>query len=202
VSTVSDILQPRFIYLSNCYVFDGNKGNYHENDTVLPSTALGKAKVGGENFIRGKALNHIIVRASPLFGRGNGYNISFLDKLRMKLDRKERVELSSTELHSFAPMHGFIDFIKRLVDSGPRNKTLHYGGLTKATYVDFARVFARRFGYDENLIFEKQADNGLSQSQMSDYSLNSTYVAETLKVKPLLLEESLDLLDQQLIPRF
>ena len=50
VADVADILQPKFIYISNCYVFDGSRGNYHETDTVLPDMALGKSKLGGENF--------------------------------------------------------------------------------------------------------------------------------------------------------
>ena len=43
ISNLSEIFQPNFIYLSNSYVFDGSKGNYHEGDIVLPSTSLGKA---------------------------------------------------------------------------------------------------------------------------------------------------------------
>lgn len=201
VSTVSEILQPKFIYLSNCFAFDGVRGNYSEDDTILPSTTLGKHKVGGENFIRGKSLNYLIVRSSPLIGRGNGLSISLLDHLRMRLDREERVELPATTLHSFAPISGFVDLVSRLVDSGPRNKTLHYGGLTKVTHYDLGRAIAQRFGYDPKLISAQvvRTRHG-GDVPTEDYSLNSSLVAETLKIQPLLLEEGLDLLEKELVP--
>jgi dTDP-4-dehydrorhamnose reductase len=206
VSNVSEILQPKYIYLSNSYVFDGQRGNYHETDIVLPSTAMGKAKVGGENFIRAKCLHYTILRTSPVFGRGNGKRLSFLDHLRMRLDHGERVELPNDELHSFAPVYGLADIVERLVDSGPRNKVIHYGGLTRLTYYDFGREFAKRFGYDPALISPQRQEQphakGAPTGPAYDFSLNSTYVAQTLKVQPLLLEESFNLIEKQLIPRF
>ncbi len=195
---VTEMMQPKFIYLSNSYVFDGLKGNYREDDIILPSTALGKYKVSGENYVRGKSLNHVIVRSSPLFGRGNGYNRSFLDRLRMALDRKQRFEVDSRSLHSFAPVDNLVTLIDRVIDSGIRNKTLHHGGLTKLTLLEFAQAFARRFGYDQSLIIPK-GDLEPSHHESRDYSLNSTQIVESLQIKPLLLEQSLDLIEKKLV---
>lgn len=206
VASTTDITQPRFIYLSNSYVFDGSRGNYHETDTVLPGVMLGKLKLGAENVIKSKSLNYIILRSSPVFGRGNGIGFAFLDQLRMKLDRNQRVEALTHEIHSFAPIDGLCDVIQRLVESGIRNRVLHYGGITKMSYYDFARAFAKKFGYDSNLIVPKGISSikiGSSDDEApSDYSLNSTQIIETLKIKPFLLEESFDLIEKQLIPNF
>lgn len=201
VSSTAEILQPKFIYLSNCYTFDGKKGNYKETDLLLPSTVLGKSKIGGENFIRGRCYNYCIVRSSPLYGRGNVDHHSFLDGLRISLDRGQRVELTSEEIHSFAPIEAFTELIARLVEGGPRNKAIHFGGLTKMTYFEFGKEFARAFGYDPELILEKRTPTKSSLViQASDYSLNSTYMAETLKIQPLLLEEGFDLLKKKFVP--
>lgn len=201
-SDVSDILQPKFIYLSNCYVFDGTRGNYHETDTVLPELALGKSKLGGENFIRGRSLNWIVVRSSPLIGRGNGLRLSTLDLLRMRLDRGERVELSNHETHSVSHISGLTDMLTKLIESGVRNKTLHFGGLTKLTQYEWGVKFAERFGYDSSLVIPSRAifmRKGVASESHGDYSLNSSQAVETLKIKPLLLEESFDLIEKQLI---
>ena len=111
------------------------------------------------------------------------------------------MELPTTELHSFAPIHGLVDFVARLVDSGPRNKILHYGGLTKLTYYDFAREFAKRFKFDPGLITPKRAPGAKEESREAtyDFSLNSSEIATTLKVQPLLLEEGFDLIEKKLI---
>lgn len=199
VSNASEIIQAKFIYLSNCYIFDGHRGNYHENDTVMPSAALGKGKLGGENFIRGRSLNYSIVRSSPLLGIGNGRKPSFLDILRTRLDRGQRVDLPAAELHSFAPVAGLVEVISRLVETGSRNKTYHYGGLTKITDYELAKNFASRFGYNSDLITLSRYSKGTAHSSDSfyrDFSLNSSQTAESLKVKPLLLEECFDLIQK------
>lgn len=202
VLNVADILGPKFIYISNSYAFDGNRGNYHEEDTILPGTALGKSKAGGENFIRGRSLNYVIVRSSPLYGRGNGLNLSFLDKLRMELDRGRKIELNAIEIQSFGPVEKFAEFIVRIVDSGVRNKTLHYSGLTKLTWAEFGLEFAKRFGYDTTQIIAKRPPQKTSHDPTSlDYSLNCTQAVQMLKIKPLLLEEGFDLIQEQLVPR-
>ncbi len=205
-TAVFDHLQQRLIYVSNCYVFDGIRGNYHESDVVLPSTSLGKAKLGGENNVRSKVLNHVIVRSSPVFGRGNGLHLSFMDKIRMALDRGQKIELSIDEIHSFVPIYGFTDFMSRLVESGLRNKVLHCGGLTKISYYEFGKEFAKRFGYDPNLIIPKTTMGSKKKSSASepprDFSLNSTQANQTLKINSLLLQEGFDLVEKQLVSRF
>lgn len=201
IATTTEIIQPRFIYISNPYVFDGSRGNYHENDTVLPQTVLGRMKLGGENVIRSKCLNYIILRCSPLIGRGNGSSISFMDQLRMSLDRDQRFAASHQELHSFAPIEGLTDLLPRLISSGVRNRILHYGGLTKVSAFEFAKAFAKKFKYNPELIIPKtfSSRKGVLEGSMFDFSLNSTQLTETLKIKPFLLEESLDLIEKQLI---
>jgi dTDP-4-dehydrorhamnose reductase len=204
VANSADILQPRFIYISNPYVFDGTRGNYRENDTVLPWSVLGRMKLGGENVVRSKCLNYIVLRSSPVFGRSNGINLSFLDRLRMKLDRGERIELAAHELHSFALVDGLCEAALRLAESGIKNRIIHYGGLTKVSLFEFARAFATQFNYDPNLIVASkgriQKKSGVTEDFLFDFSMNSTQAAETLKIKPLLLEEGFDLIEKQLIP--
>ena len=201
LATVSNIFQPKYILISNSYVFDGRKGNYYESDIVLPPNALGKAKLNSENYIKGRSLNYVIVRSVPLYGRGNGYNLSFLDRIRFALDRGDRIEMSNEELHSYAPIYGFRQLIEKLVEGGPRNKVIHYSGLTKMTEYEFCRSFAKRFGFNGDLIFPR-TDPQLKVQDLNpqyDFSLNCTEAVKTLKIKPFTLEEGFDLLEQELV---
>ncbi len=198
----AEIIQPRVIYFSSSYIFDGFRGNYHETDTALPGSTLGKVSLSGENVVRAKAFNYIILRSSPIFGRSCGKNFSFFDRLRMGLERKTRMEISSNEFHSFAPIESLCELTYRLIESGLRNRILHYGGLTKITYFEFAKNFAKRFNYDPSLILPKGSSlkkKTGSENFTFDFSLNSTQVIESLKIKPLLLEESFDLIEKQLV---
>lgn len=202
VATVSDIFQPKFIYLSNSFVFDGKKGNYKEKDTLLPSTQLGKCKVNSENFIKGRSLNYLIIRSCPVYGRGNGKNISFLDDLRIRLSRGERIEMSTTQLHTFAPIEGLVLTLVRAAKSGLRNRILHYSGLTKVTYSEFAKAFAKRFQFDPHQIVARSDEKDSLMTGPYDYSLNSTEVSQALKINPLLLEQGFDLFEQSLLAHF
>jgi dTDP-4-dehydrorhamnose reductase len=199
----SEMLQPRFVYLSNAYVFDGEKGNFRENELTVPVYPVGKAKASAENFVRAKSLHSIIVRSSPLLGRGNGLNFSFIDTLRMSLDRGKSIEMSSAEVHSFAPVAGLVDLVCEILNRPTlKTKTLHYGGLSKLSYADFARAFAARYGYDSKLIVGTSTlPLTIKKSELLDFSLNSSMAIDQLKIKPFFLEQSLDLLEKELVAR-
>jgi dTDP-4-dehydrorhamnose reductase len=188
VSTVAEacgILQSKVIYVSNSYTFDGKRGNYHETDTALPFTPFGKLKLSGENYLRAKSLNWLTVRSSPLYGRGVPSHPSFVDFIRMKLDRGHNLELSARETQSWAPVEGLAEVIASLVDSTVKNKVIHYGGLTKVSAFEFAQQFAKKFGYPTNLISTPQDDD----ADIEDYSLNCSMGVDLLRVKPALLSE-------------
>ncbi len=196
VSSVAEILQPKFIFLSNSYVFDGVRGNYHETDTVLPSTALGKSKLSGENFLRGKSLNYAMVRLSPMFGRGHANRPTWFDQLRISLSVGHEFHADHGELHSYFAVHQLPQLISTIIETGQRNKLFHFGGLTRVTQYEFAQLFAERFGFNPNLIKPK---NDLPKK--ADYSVNSSNTFSMLKANPLLLEQSFDLLEENLVVR-
>ncbi len=201
ILTAADILQPKMIFVSNSYVFDGRKGNYQEKDIVLPGNALGKAKLSAENFIKGRSLNYIIIRSAPVFGRGTYDHPSWLDQVRLSLYRKQRTEVLSSEIHSFAPIFGLIDTIDKAIESSARNKILHYGGLTKLSAYEFCKEFAQRFGYDPSLVLEKKLYTGTMEIPPQDFSLNCTEAVKTLKVDPFVLEKGFDLFEQELVTK-
>ena len=52
----------KIIYLSTSYVYSGKKGNYKENDPVLPWNNYGWSKLGGESAVQ-MYKNSLILRA-------------------------------------------------------------------------------------------------------------------------------------------
>jgi dTDP-4-dehydrorhamnose reductase len=201
VMSISDILQPLTIYLSNAYVFDGKKGNYKEPDLLLPQNLVGKTKYESENLVRAKSINSVILRSSPLLGRGNGYHFSLLDYLRVSLDRGRPVTLPDLEAHSFVSSEQFTDLVEKIIRSGMKNKTVHLGGRTKLTPFQLGKLFARHMHYDENLIMPAVIAGNAPPKKGAhlDYSLNSGWAIENLKIQPLLLEQSFDLVQKKLI---
>ena len=58
-----EMLKIKLIYFSTSYVYPGKKGNYKENDPVLPSNNYAWSKLGGECAVQ-MFKNSLIVRAS------------------------------------------------------------------------------------------------------------------------------------------
>lgn len=185
VLKVADIFQPRMIYLSSCYVFDGSRGNYKETDNISPYNTMGKLKAGGENLIRSRSSIYTIIRSSPLFGISHPWRPTFFDQLRLALAREERVELQNYELHSFAPVQGMVDLVENVVNAAPKKSIYHYGGLNRVSHYEFGRLFAKEFGFKESLLvpIRKSKTKGqmASDEHPVDFSLNSSEVIRQYK---------------------
>ena len=79
------------IYLSTDYVFDGEKGNYRENDVPNPVNYYGLVKLMGEVAFASSCPSYAIVRASSIYGFGPG-RTNFAKYLVEKLSRGEAVK--------------------------------------------------------------------------------------------------------------
>ena len=83
------------IHLSTDYVFDGNKtGAYNEEDPVAPTGVYGRSKWEGEEAVRARLAQHLIIRVSWVFGpHGNNFVKTMLrlaaerDELRVVADQ-------------------------------------------------------------------------------------------------------------------
>ncbi|NDF14065.1 NAD-dependent epimerase/dehydratase family protein [bacterium] len=187
----SDYVKAKYIYISSDWVFGGQGGNHSESDTAIPSNALGKLKLGAENYIRARSLNHVIIRCAPLLGRGTLEHPSWLDQIReAELTRKHRYQ-SRYSVHNPVHVRELGTIIERVIRNDIRNKTLHLGGLTKISRHDLAKLFIESFELKVMELPEAQKGQELLTE---DFSLNFTQTLHLLKTEPLFLKQSLDLL--------
>ncbi len=75
------------VHYSTDYIFDGKKGEpYSENDQPCPINVYGETKLAGEEAIRGKHENHLILRTSWIYGlRGKNFLLT-MQKLALEKD--------------------------------------------------------------------------------------------------------------------
>jgi len=62
------ITKEKFVYISTDYVFDGQKGNYSEEDNPNPLTTYGKSKLLGEQYTCKYFKDYVVVRTSGVYG--------------------------------------------------------------------------------------------------------------------------------------
>jgi dTDP-4-dehydrorhamnose reductase len=193
VFTLSAQFQPKILVLSNGYVFSGQKGDYQEDDTLFPGSQIGKAKANLESFIQSQSLNYVILRSAPCFGKGFLKRATFFDRVRDAGILGRPIALNHTEVHNFLPVKALCDAVPKILESGFRNDILHYGGKNRCTEYELGLALCHHFGWKPNSI---TPENG---SATEDFSLNFTKAVETLKLKPLLLKESFELLHQEVV---
>jgi len=136
------------IHISTDYVFDGNaKRPYREDDPVDPLGVYGESKWEGEESVRSRLKEHLIVRTSWLYGI---HGTNFV-KTILRLAREEE------ELKVVADQEGcptwtgdLSDAIVAMADplskdrSGTLWGTYHFCGSGTASWYDFARAIVQQ----------------------------------------------------------
>ena len=196
-TAAGETVHSRFIYLSTPYVFDGKRGSYSEVDVVLSETTMGKTKLAGENYVRGKAQNYTVLRCSPIYGLGSYMHPSFTDKLRMTVSRGERYELPENEHHSFLYVGVLMDALRWIIKNEAVNETYHLGGLTKLSTYEFGQDLCRKLGLDAGLLVPTRGH--FPDTAFLDFSLNSSKFVKNSQVDTLVLEQGLDLFQKLLV---
>lgn len=69
----------KLVHISTDYVFDGVKDRpYTEFDPVNPVNSYGRSKAAGEDFVRGLARRHAIIRTAWVFGERRSHFVDYV----------------------------------------------------------------------------------------------------------------------------
>ncbi|EKD90373.1 MAG: hypothetical protein ACD_31C00006G0008 [uncultured bacterium] len=141
-----------FIHLSTDYVFDGTKTKpYLEDDVTNPLSWYAKTKDLGEKEVLNSGSDYTIVRIempfSAKFDKKKDLARIFLDLLR------EGKEISATNDQKVTPtfVDDGIEAISRLA-AGKVKGIYHVASTNHTTPFDFARILAKEFGLNEDLV--------------------------------------------------
>lgn len=138
----------RYVYISTDYIYKGDRGNYHETDTILPANIYAWTKLGGE--CSAKAVkNHLIIRTT--FGpKEFEYKQAFTDKWTSK-DYVDIIAPMILEA-ALSPLTGVLNL-------GTERKTL-YGHASKRNQVKGVRLGNTSFTtpYDTSFNLQKWQD--------------------------------------------
>ena len=134
------------IHLSTDYVFDGNKtGAYHEEDPVAPTGVYGQSKWEGEEEVRAKLAQHLIIRVSWVFGpHGNNFVKTMLrlaaerDELRVVADQHG---CPTSATHIARALLTLASRIRQGVDIAWG--TYHFCGMPETTWHGFAETIIK-----------------------------------------------------------
>jgi dTDP-4-dehydrorhamnose reductase len=145
VADAASQVNAAIVHISTDYVFNGSKDSpYLPNDDTNPINIYGASKLSGENLVREKTRQHMIIRTSWLFGP-NGKNfvstMLALGRTRSTLDVVDDQTGSPTYTRHLAGA------VLDLMDRGVMG-TYHLTNTEQCTWCIFAREIFRQSGMD------------------------------------------------------
>jgi dTDP-4-dehydrorhamnose reductase len=180
------------VYLSTDYVFDGERGMYREEDTPNPVNYYGLTKLVAEGIVASSTEDHVIVRASHIYGFGMG-RVNFARHVVESLSKGQPVRALVDQWLSPTLNTLLAEAIVEIVEKGLRG-LFHIAGERVSRY-DFARAIARRFGFKEDLIEPiTSRDIVFKARRPRDSSLNTEKAKQLLKTPFHSLDHSLEIL--------
>lgn len=161
----------RFVYISTDAVFDGERGNYKEDDPPSPTSVYGLTKLAGEVLAQ-EVADTLIVRTN-FFGWSPSGHRSILEFFVNELTAGHQVRGFTDFTTTSAYAQVLAETIRDLVTRGAIG-TFHVTSPDSLTKYAFGVAVAEQFGLDSGLISPTTAD--IHPPRNGDISLDVTNV--------------------------
>lgn len=129
------------IFCSSEFVFDGEKGNYSEEDQVNPILVYGKQKVEIEKYIQNTCDNFIIVRFSKVFGSEKGDGTLFTNWLDA-ITSNQKIYCAYDQIFSPIYIKDVINSVTDLIDNDC-NGIYHLSGKKSFSRIDLLEILLK-----------------------------------------------------------
>lgn len=186
----------RLIFLSSSKVFEGDTGDYREEETPTPKGHYGISKLRGERNLL-PHLNTVIFRLGTVVGLGSrNQTAAIVNRLVESLRQKKPTEFICDEYRSFLPVREISRAVEHALEAEQANAgTYHLAGASKGTYYDLAKALARAFHIPESQVHPvsgaKFKGEITAQFRGSDLSLDASLYSKTFRQRLMPLEEAL-----------
>ena len=181
-----------FIYVSTDFVFDGEKGNYTEEDDQNPLSWYGFTKVQAESIVQTCDMPWSIVRTCLVYGRNvSGGRNNIVTWVKNSLDEGKTIRVVSDQLRTPTYVEDLAKGILMIVRQ-KRTGVFHIAGKDLKTPYEIALGTAALLGLDSRLI--QQADaSSFSQpgKRPPKTGLDISKARQELGYEPLSFEEGL-----------
>ena len=165
-------VKTKLIYISTDSVFDGVSGNYNEEDKVHPLNFYALSKFNGEEAVRARGINYLILRTN-IYGFKKKAGNSLFEWIAGKLSAGETI--TGYEDLFFNPL-----YIGQLASLISKLLVVDYCGTLNAGCSEFISKYqfavdvATEFGWDTSLITPGRSDQFASKlSRPKNTTLNT-----------------------------
>lgn len=207
-SIASERFGSKFIYLSSCFVLDGEDLLHKESDTPFPTSVYGNTLSSTEFYIQRSCLNYLILRCAPLYGRSfNPLHPNWFETVQTAFAKYQSFQADDSVCSGFLDIYLLGKILKSLLKQGVSNKLLQVSSRDSMTRFAFACLYARTFKKDENLVNASSGTfpidaNGISSGSKSPsskqyYRMDVSNIEGTIGLTMPSIEESMKLTYQR-----
>ncbi|GIW92757.1 MAG: NAD(P)-dependent oxidoreductase [Pirellulaceae bacterium] len=166
----------RFVYVSTDLVFDGDRGDYREDDVPRPLSVYGSTKLAAERCVR-QYPTTLVARVSLLFGPSLQGRETLFDQQMRSLRAGQSIVVFSDEFRT--PLF-LADAAKALIQLAQSEATgiWHLGGPERLSRAEMGAELARFLGAPMELVHAIRSEDLFPEPRPRDVSLDSRRFAE------------------------
>ena len=182
----------KLVYISTDYVFDGEKGNYEEEDEPNPMDYYGVTKLEGEKQAIQHCKNYAILRTSVIYG-WHPWKQNFVTWIVSQLRQNEEISVVEDHYNTPTLADNLAEMVLEALQRGLKG-LYHASGSERISRYEFAKKIAESFQLDSSLI------KPVRMSQLAawiarrprDSSLSTDKIRKQLRTRPLNITEGLN----------
>ena len=181
----------RFIHISTDAVFDGEKGDYREEDAPNPLSTYARTKLAGEIAVMAENPEALIARVN-FYGWSLRGNRSLAEFFFNNLSQGREVQGFTDVMFCPLLVQDLIDVL-RFMDQKQLTGLYHTVSSEKISKYEFGVRLAKKFGFDPNLIKPVSVkDGGLSAARSLNLNLNTDKLGKERGIPLLGIQVGLD----------
>lgn len=195
------------VHLSTDFVFDGNKGNYSEEDSPNPLSVYAKSKLEGERQVT-RCNSHLIIRTSVIYGwtpletqgstSSSGKPMNFALWALSKMSKNEELKIVNDQFTSPTLADVLAEATLSLAAT-TKIGLYHVSGTSCLSRYEFVRKIAATMGYPQDSIKSIDSKSLVQAAKRPrDSCLNCVKVQRELNYRLLNVDESLAVMRSQI----
>ncbi len=195
ILTDAETFSSHFIFISTDFVFDGEKGNYSEEEDTKPISLYGFSKLQAESMVQTSTIPFAIIRTCLVYGnllKGTRSNI--ISWVKESLEQGKTIQVVSDQLRTPTYVEDLANGIALIIEKKATG-IYHISGKDWLTPYDMAIKTANKFKLDISKIVKVDAS---TFKQPGRRPLKTGFVIEKarkeLGYEPMSFDEGLNLM--------
>ena len=180
LATKASQVGAKFVYISTDAVFDGEKGNYSEEDQTSPNTEYGRTKLHGEEAVHEGNSESLIARVNFYGWSPSGKRSLaeyFFNRLNSDIEAPGFTDVRVSTMY----VSTLVNRIQQLVASGA-NGIYNVANDEPITKYELGLSIARHMNKDKSLIPPAKSTELLSLPRGNDTSLNTSKLKKQIGI--------------------